>query len=69
MTEKVPEPEVLAFEAACVNASVTPTQVFKKAGLHTSLWWRWRSGDVSPTLKSLRAAREALPQVARADAA
>ncbi|MCX7585043.1 hypothetical protein OUA97_01430 [Phenylobacterium sp. 58.2.17] len=32
--------------------------------MHPSLWWKWRSGRVSPTLKSFEAARGKLREMA-----
>lgn len=43
------------FEAACTTAEIRPTAVLKAANLHHSLWWKWKSGQVSPTLRSFEA--------------
>lgn len=43
------------FEEACVAAKVRPTAVLKAAEIHPSLWWKWRAGGVSPTLRSFEA--------------
>lgn len=48
------------FEHDCTKASVSPVDVLVRAGLHRSTWFRWKKGKVSPTLRSLAAAREAL---------
>jgi hypothetical protein len=43
------------FEEACTAAKVRPTAVLKEAGLHHSLWWKWKAGQASPTLRSFEA--------------
>jgi hypothetical protein len=44
------------FEEACVSAKVKPTTVLRAAGIHASLWWKWKAGGVSPTLRNFEAA-------------
>lgn len=48
------------FEADCERAGVKPSAVVKRAGMAASTWFRWKSGEVSPTVRSLDAARDAL---------
>ncbi len=48
------------FERECADAGVQPEAALIKAGLHRSTWFRWKAGKVSPTFRSLNAAREAL---------
>lgn len=52
------------FETACEQAGVTPTAAFRAGGLNPSTWFRWKSEAASPTLRSLRAAREGLEKLA-----
>lgn len=47
------------FQADCDAAGVSPTKVLETAGLHRSLWYRWRDGK-SLTVKSLEMAMDAL---------
>lgn len=51
---------ITEFEAECEAASVKPHVVLKAAGVHTSLWWKWKEGKVSPSLRNFEAARRAL---------
>lgn len=44
------------FEEACTDAKVKPTAVLRAAGIHSSLWWKWKAGGVSPTLRNFEAA-------------
>jgi transcriptional regulator with XRE-family HTH domain len=48
------------FERDCSAAGVSAASVLRRAGLNPSNWSRWKSGDVSPTLRSFEAARAAL---------
>jgi hypothetical protein len=52
------------LERECTEAGVAPTAVLKAANVHPSLWWKWRSGRVSPTLKSFEAVRGKLREMA-----
>ena len=51
------------FERDCESAGVKPATVLKAADVHPSLWWKWKSGNVSPTLKSFEAARRKLDEL------
>lgn len=51
------------FEHDCAQAGVAPHQVLKRAGIHTSLWWKWREGKASPTLKNFERARAELHRI------
>lgn len=51
------------FAADCVSAKTTPRKVLRAAGIHESLWWKWATGRVSPTLKSYETAVETLDQM------
>lgn len=57
------------FERQCANAGLTPSAVFRAAGLNPSTWFRWRRRDVSPTIRSLEAAQAALLGMIEAAAA
>ena len=58
------------FERSCEAAGVRPTDALKAANVHPTLWWKWKSGGVSPTLKSFEKACDGLRILrARADAA
>lgn len=48
------------FEQDCRDAGVRPVSAIKAAGLNSSTWFRWKSGAVSPTLRSLEAAQAGL---------
>lgn len=52
------------FERDCAAAGLAPTAVLKAASVHPSLWWKWRSGRVSPTLKSFEAVSQKLREIA-----
>lgn len=52
------------FEADCASAGVAPSSVLREAGMNPSTWFRWKSGEVSPTLRSFDAAKEALKRLA-----
>ena len=52
------------FERDCAAANLAPTAVLREAGLNASTWFRWKSGAVSPTLRSFDAARSALKRLA-----
>lgn len=56
---------IAQFERDCLAANLKPTAVLQHAGLHKSAWWRWKSGDVSPTLRSFDAACAALVELTR----
>lgn len=53
-------PLLARFEESCVEASISPHVVLKAAGVHPSLWWKWKTGRVSPTLRNFEAAVEQL---------
>jgi hypothetical protein len=48
------------FRESCEAANVSPTAVLKAAGIHPSLWWKWSTGKVSPTLRSFEAVLDQL---------
>lgn len=54
---------IIQFEERCERAGVKPADTLRKVGIHASLWWKWRSGKVSPTLKNYEAAEEGLRQI------
>jgi len=53
-------PLIIRFEESCEAANLKPPAVLKAAGIHPSLWWKWRTGRTSPTLRSFEAAVEQL---------
>jgi len=53
-------PEIASFESDCIAAGVSPQAAFKAGGLAPSTWFRWKSNETSPTLRSLDAARQGL---------
>lgn len=53
------------FERDCETASVKPVEVLKAAKIHPSLWWKWKAGKVSPTLRNFEAARSKLQELRR----
>ena len=56
---------VRAFEADCTTAGLSPAAVLKEAGMNPSTWFRWKSGEVSPTLRSFEAAKAALHELSK----
>jgi len=54
---------IQTFSARCDAIGVKPVEVLRRAGLHGSVWWRWRSGAVSPTLRSFEAAERVLGEI------
>lgn len=62
----VPTSRLLAdFDARCVTVGVKPTAVLKAAGIHPTLWPKWREGGVSPTLRNFEAAVAKLEEIER----
>lgn len=57
---------IQTFEADCKAAGVKPTDVLQRAGVHRSLWWKWKEGKVSPTLKSFEAVSAKLGEIVAA---
>ncbi len=55
------------FERDCAAAGLAPVAVLKEAGLNSSTWFRWKSGKVSPTLRSFEGAQEALARLSAAN--
>jgi hypothetical protein len=51
------------FERDCQAKKVSPTEALKRGGVHPSLWWKWKAGKVSPTLRTFEAAKEGLDRV------
>jgi len=51
------------FERDCEAANVKPVEVLKAAQIHSSLWWKWKAGKVSPTLRNFEAARSKLAEM------
>lgn len=51
------------FETDCAEADIAPHLVLRAAGIHTSLWWRWKEGKTSPTLKNFEKACAQLRQM------
>lgn len=56
----VPSRLIADFETRCVAVGVKPTVVLKNAGIHPTLWSKWRDGRVSPTLRNFEAAEHEL---------
>lgn len=48
------------FERDCTRAKVTPSAALKAGGVHPTLWPKWKSGAVSPTLRNFENARRGL---------
>lgn len=53
------------FERDCARAGVSPTAALREAGVHPTLWSKWKGGKVSPTLKNFEAARNGLTELVR----
>lgn len=51
------------FEVDCKAADVAPSAALKEGGVHPSLWGKWKSGAVSPTLRNFEAARRGLDAI------
>lgn len=60
---------ITEFERDCAKAEVPPTAALKAGGVHPSLWTKWKTGGVSPTLRNFEAARRGLDTLKRAAAA
>lgn len=56
------------FERDCAAAGVSPTAALKAGGVHPTLWSKWASGAVSPTLRNFEAARRGLLALSEGDA-
>lgn len=54
---------ITEFERECEAAGHAPAAVLKAAGVHPSLWWKWKEGKVSPTLRSFEPARDKLKEL------
>ena len=54
------------FERECAAAAVAPHVALKAGGVEPSLWWKWKSAKVSPTLRSLSKARDGLKMLSKA---
>jgi len=48
------------FERDCTDAGVIPSAALKAGGVHPTLWGKWKSGKVSPTLRNFESARRGL---------
>jgi len=48
------------FLADCECAGVEPRAALAAGGVHPSLWYRWKEGSVSPTLRNFEAAKRGL---------
>ena len=62
------------FKRECEAASVLPSAALQAGGVHPTLWSKWLSGKVSPTLRNFERARAGLDKLtssrtAQADAA
>jgi hypothetical protein len=51
------------FEADCAAAGIDPKDVLTHAGLHRSLWKKWKETPKGPTLHSFEAATRALAEM------
>lgn len=49
-------PMIERFEEGCGEVGIKPADVLRAARIHPSLWWKWKSGGVSPTLRNFEAA-------------
>jgi hypothetical protein len=58
---------ITEFERDCDRAGVKPTAILKAAAVHPSLWWKWKEGKVSPTLRNFEAARNKLDELTGGD--
>ena len=62
--DRQPHPRIVAFADDCARAGLDPLTVLAEAGVHRSHWFRWRSGEFSPSLKNLDRVTEALARMA-----
>lgn len=58
---------IAQFELECGRANVSPPHALKAGGVHDSLWWKWKEGKVSPTLRSFEKARAGLQRLSAAN--
>lgn len=54
---------IAEFESECGSLDVSPTSVLEAAGVHKSLWWKWKAGKISPSLRNWEAARQKLGEL------
>lgn len=52
------------FETACERVGVSPAAALKAGGVHPTLWWKWKTGRVSPTFASFEKAKRGLDAIA-----
>lgn len=70
MTQTPPsDPRMETFAQECAAVGYAPEDVIQRAGVHRSTWFRWRDGDVSPTLRKWDAVQEELERLKRSKAA
>lgn len=60
---------VTKFEEECEAAGVRPVDALIAGGLSRSTWFRWKSGDFAPNLRSLERARAGLEELRQKQAA
>ncbi|MDB5438155.1 MAG: hypothetical protein JWM33_582 [Caulobacteraceae bacterium] len=53
------------FERECAEVGISPRRALEHGGVHPSLWGKWKSGAVSPTLRNFEAARGGLAALRR----
>jgi hypothetical protein len=51
------------FEADCSAAEIAPTAALQAGGVHKTLWWKWKAGAVSPTLRNFENAKAGLQKL------
>lgn len=52
------------FERECADAGVAPQAAIERANLHRSTLFRWKAAKVSPNLRNVEAARQAVRDIA-----
>lgn len=53
------------FERDCKAADVAPTAALRAGGVHPSLWSKWKTRGVSPTVRNFEAALRGLESLKR----
>jgi len=68
-TANSPHPRVAEFITACATAGLNDAEVVREAGIHRSVWYRWKSGKFSPNLKNWDAVERTLERLRQGQAA
>lgn len=68
-TKISPHPRVAAFMATCEASDLRDVDVIREAGIHRSVWFRWKSGKFAPSLKNWDNVERTLERLRQGEAA